>query len=1035
MRRSTVRRLPWGIIARRACVAVLLVLGVFTTCHRLGAPAMWLDEIYHRSIGFNSVHEIVKREFFMQFCVGYYLINRWTEALISNPDVAVRLPQAVSAVFTLLLAYLLGRHAFSTGAGLLAMFWLAVSPLFIRYAQENRFYQMGSMAALATYYMLVRFIETRRWPYLLGLLAASVVLMHTYTYGFVFVGMCVPLMLFLLVMTWIAGPADAPYHVDRRLFWGLGIWALVIAVQWAPLGWRVGSWLLSGDLVGVSGAKQGGATFDAWWTAPFQLTPQALLTFVKNECSANAFVYDHAVRYGSAIAAALLGCLVWRRGRMLVCLLFFYLVTLGLIHVSNMTQSVVMPKRFLYLYPVFVVMVSGGVAVLVEAGCHLVQRLRGTLPHEMLLARSRWIAPAVRVALWLLMLRWFVLPPVRGAVHDLTQYYYTERAPFKLLGRVLQQHMQPGEPLWWHPPNNDGWLIGAYLTNEFAQQRVDMAADSVTRAQIAAALATNGALWLHQIDPIRVGIAPALCVRIPLYDRVTWLVRAAYSNNPACRAAEQEQVLRTALATARYPEPAAAGLLAATLLARGATNDADAVIAQQARFRWSYAAAVFALDYYSNRCELARGASYWAAFADRFFWVPEYQARAVTLALQQGDAVRARRFARRYQRWADDRDAYADEWIAAAYRAESNYPAAIAWLAHARCAAASPARRGDIMRLREQWAREWRLDATLDTWHAAWTQSFAIIQLDDWFALLDQLRAQPGLWQRLVAYGAARHVHIPSHATLRTATEAQALRASASAAWWPVYAYLIERATPTNLMAEAIVPWRDLEQRGFPPLATMSDAAVWWLVRFYRDRLAPDDWRALTQQLATHSAARAAGTVATCAPLAAALQQWRAAYILQDLPWLLRKLRAALSNTLTAAYAARLVRTTLGAAPPTNVTPTTTAAVLCDTVTRNTWPLYIMTLDDMAAGGRAAQFCVPPERLAQIGFPPLAQMSDATVLWFDRFYARYGNDTLRIAFYQELAAAAPSRRAWADARRATLTLPHNHHSSTNIPTL
>jgi hypothetical protein len=34
---------------------------------------------------------------------------------------------------------------------------------------------------------------------------------------------------------------------------------------------------------------------------------------------------------------------------MLVCLLFFYLVTLGLIHVSNMTQSVVMPKRFLYL--------------------------------------------------------------------------------------------------------------------------------------------------------------------------------------------------------------------------------------------------------------------------------------------------------------------------------------------------------------------------------------------------------------------------------------------------------------------------------------------------------------------------------------------------------------------------------------------------------------------------------------------------------------------------------------------------------------
>jgi hypothetical protein len=297
-------------------------------------------------------------------------------------------------------------------------------------------------------------------------------------------------------------------------------------------------------------------------------------------------------------------------------------------------------------------------------------------------------------------------------------------------------------------------------------------------------------------------------------------------------------------------------------------------------------------------------------------------------------------------------------------------------------------------------------------------------------------------------------------------------------------------------MAEAIVPWRELEQRGFPPLATMSDAAVWWFARFYRDRLPQHELQAFYESMTPCSAARTAwvaqhvaaidphaavrivraaqdtltcdpracaravaalrriaapdavavaeavsaqaqrmaGTLAACAPLAAALDQWRAAHAVQHLPWLLRELRAAQTNTAVAAHAARLVRTTLGAAPPSNVT-LATAATLRDTVTRDTWPLYIMALEDVTDGGRTPQLCVPPARLAQIGFPPFAQMSVATVLWLEQYYARFGDDAQRTSFYQHIAGITPQWHAWAEARRAALAPPDNRHSSTNIPTM
>lgn len=1023
---------------RRATLTLLLALGTFTTLYRIDAPSMWLDEIYHRYIQTLPVAQIVKSEFFMQFCAGYYLINRWTEALIGHPDVAVRLPQAVAAIVSLLLLYLLGRHLFSTGAGLLATFVVSVSPIFVRYAQENRFYQMGSCGALATYYCFARFLETGRRRYLIGLIVASVLLMQTYTYGFVFVCAYAPLFVFVALLARLTGPVHAPYLISRRVVIGGAIWAAIIGLLFLPVGLRILTWILSGDLVAKSGAMQGKASFDAWWVAPFGLGPQALLRFLRYDFMYNPFIVAHADRYGLLIVVGLFGALWLRRGRVLLCLLFYALVTLAMIHVSNICKSVVMAKRFLYLYPIAILFVCGGIGMLVAAAERGLRHALDWLQSRGIAQPRGWVIPAARALLWLVFVRFCILPPLGPALHQLIQDYYQERVPYKTLARVLQRHIRPDEPLWWYPPRNDGWLIGAYLSDELVAQRVDMNVDIVSRTQLDNAVAAHGGVWLHQIDPARAGLPHDGYAAITLAGRTTWLVRAAYSNDPARAARDQEALLRTALAYARCPETAAARALADMLLARGDTNAADAAAETQARFPWSLPAAEFLLDYYTQRGAYSQGYTHWRRIAKRFFWMPEYRDRTAMLQRQ-----------------------------------------------------------------RQRKARASSLTQTLATWSADWTQSYAVAQLDDWYELLDAAARSPRDWQLIVEFCREHGLPAPTQPPFQRldTDSAERLAAAVTPALWPVYAWLIERGTPTASGAVALLDWPGLAAHGMPAPNDLSDATLLWFERFYRrygtaqqlaafergmaeaaprlaawvavqqaERFARSEnmhaavrsldaatdaltaepralehafillahastprAAALASNLAARSTLTADGT-AQVMRVSAALADWRTACRVTQLDPLIPELLAVLTNTavrpfmlqiLAQSYADNHTVRSLAAALTAGERNADAAYVQLAECTRSaTWPLYLAALAARPAHVGAAAI-IAPKRIAQIGFPAFADMSAATLLWFEQFYRRYGTVAQRDVFYRCAAPGEPTRLSWSTLARAELYLENN----------
>jgi 4-amino-4-deoxy-L-arabinose transferase-like glycosyltransferase len=249
---------------RMTLVGLLLLVGAAVMLHRISCRSLWEDELFHRQVGTMSLDAIRHYEGFMRFSTGYYVLTRWSEQLFGDPTFSARAPEAAAAALTLLFAYLLGRHLFSTGTGLLAMLVLIANPFFVCYAQENRFYQLGSMCLLATYYFFVAFLAQRRVRHWIGFVAAACLLLHAFPFGFVGCAMLLPVLLLLLLLQWLRR-SGSPYVCTRgTLLWLIAAGAVIVLV-WMPEPLLLFKQLiLSRDaLVAVKDEKSG--VYDLWW--------------------------------------------------------------------------------------------------------------------------------------------------------------------------------------------------------------------------------------------------------------------------------------------------------------------------------------------------------------------------------------------------------------------------------------------------------------------------------------------------------------------------------------------------------------------------------------------------------------------------------------------------------------------------------------------------------------------------------------------------------------------------------------------------
>ncbi|MHB1131304.1 MAG: glycosyltransferase family 39 protein [Chloroflexota bacterium] len=142
-----------GVLAARLVVVGLAVLALALRAYRLGAQSLWYDEGISVAVSGRGLLQITRDALAdIHPPVYYYVLHFWT-GLTGNSEFSLRYVSATASACAVLLVYQLGRHLFSSGAGVAAAALLATSPLAIYYGQETRSYSL--LLALTALWTLV----------------------------------------------------------------------------------------------------------------------------------------------------------------------------------------------------------------------------------------------------------------------------------------------------------------------------------------------------------------------------------------------------------------------------------------------------------------------------------------------------------------------------------------------------------------------------------------------------------------------------------------------------------------------------------------------------------------------------------------------------------------------------------------------------------------------------------------------------------------------------------------------------------------
>lgn len=154
-------------------VAVVYFFITFATINKF---SIWFDEAFSAYIirfDFWQVTLYTAQD--VQPPLYYWLLKLWT-ILVGVSEVGVRSLSVFFGAAAILFAYLLVRRIFSKYAAALSVFFMAISPLFIRYSQEARMYTLVAAIAFAATYVLVVARQTntkKAWTWYSVLVAAG----------------------------------------------------------------------------------------------------------------------------------------------------------------------------------------------------------------------------------------------------------------------------------------------------------------------------------------------------------------------------------------------------------------------------------------------------------------------------------------------------------------------------------------------------------------------------------------------------------------------------------------------------------------------------------------------------------------------------------------------------------------------------------------------------------------------------------------------------------------------------------------------
>jgi len=164
-------------------LATSIVAFLTITLFNVTNAAFWFDEAFSSYIiqfSFADIFHYTSTD--VHPPLYYWLLKAWSE-LFGTGEFGLRSMSILFAVGAIVAAFFLVRRLFGRKVALVALLFLTLSPMLVRYADEARMYTMSAFIAVTATYALVRANESRqrRWWVVYGVLVALGMWTHYFT--------------------------------------------------------------------------------------------------------------------------------------------------------------------------------------------------------------------------------------------------------------------------------------------------------------------------------------------------------------------------------------------------------------------------------------------------------------------------------------------------------------------------------------------------------------------------------------------------------------------------------------------------------------------------------------------------------------------------------------------------------------------------------------------------------------------------------------------------------------------------------------
>jgi len=217
-----------------ASIALFLALAAY----RLGEATIWYDEAYSFALSDFDALELIRRTGLDVHPPFYYLLLKAWRILFGDSLLAIRSLSVFAGIGALIALQRLLLQRFSFKTANLAVAVTAISPIFIRYAQEARMYMLVAFLMTLATLAFVKIIDgsrhQRRWQFIYALSLVLAVYSHYYALFIV--------LAHVLFVAW----KFKPYTLKRlRNVWleardVIVVWVVAAALflPWLPTAWQ-----------------------------------------------------------------------------------------------------------------------------------------------------------------------------------------------------------------------------------------------------------------------------------------------------------------------------------------------------------------------------------------------------------------------------------------------------------------------------------------------------------------------------------------------------------------------------------------------------------------------------------------------------------------------------------------------------------------------------------------------------------------------------------------------------------------------------